>query len=368
MLKIGIVGLRRGRAAFVFNQFPDCRVTAVCDINEDVLRQVADENDVPQRFANYEDLLDSDVDAVFLATPMMLHAQQAAQALRAGKHVLSEVAAGFTWRDMWLLAEAAAASDAKYMLAENYCYMRHVMLARALAEAGLFGELYFGEGEYVHDCKHLMADEQGRPTWRAALKRIRGNNYPTHSLGPLYTIFKEPVRWVSSFGSGAYTIPGGAADDCVLTICQTESGKMLKLRYDVISNRPPNLAFYSLQGTHGAYEAPRGLGDDHKVYIIGHCEHETWRPLWDFDEYLPAWYRELEAEAESTGHGGSDYFTAWEFYRAIVEDRQPEIDVWTALNISAVIPASRDSMARGCVPVRIPDFRTEVSGQILDDT
>ncbi len=362
MLKVGIVGLRRGLIGFVFNHFPDCRVTAICDLDENKLQSVGDEYGVAQRYQGFEDILDSDVDALFIATPMQDHAWQAAAALRAGKHVLSEVNAGFTWRDMWMLGEAAAESSAIYMLAENYCYMYHTVLIRAMAEAGLFGEIYFAEGEYVHDTKHLMVDERGNLTWRGRRLAVPGHNYPSHSLTPLLKIFKEPVTTVVALGSGHYTEGPDTRDDCIMVLLNTVSGKLIRLRYDVVSNRPPNLTYYSLQGSKGAYEAPRGLGDAHKVYIVGHGDHEKWRPLSEYDDYLPDWYlREREnAQRLGRGHGGSDYFVALEFYRAVTEGRQPEIDIWLALNVSAVIPASRDSILAGGVPVHIPDFRAQI--------
>ena len=52
-------------------------------------------------------------------------------------------------------------------MAENYCYRKDVVLIRAMALAGLFGECYFAEGEYLHDVKHLHRNPDGSPTWRA---------------------------------------------------------------------------------------------------------------------------------------------------------------------------------------------------------
>ncbi|MGD9519370.1 MAG: Gfo/Idh/MocA family protein, partial [Armatimonadota bacterium] len=331
MLHVGIAGLGRGQTAFVFNHLPDCQVTALCDINEDRLKQVGEQRGISQLFTRFEDLVASDVDAIFLATPLPEHATQASMALESGKHVLSEVAAGFTWGDLWLLAHTAARSPATYMMAENYCFMRHVTHVRSMVEAGVFGDIYFGESEYVHDCKAWTHDAQGRPTWRAMLHQVRGDMYPTHSLGPLYSFFKEPVREVVCFGSGPHLAPGSILEDCIITLCHTASGKLIKLRYDTASYRPPSYLYYAVQGTQGAYEAPRGLGDDHKVYVHGHTKENEWQPLSDFEEYLPEWYRELEAKAAEVEHNLSDYVTAWKFREAVLNNRPPEVDVWMSL-------------------------------------
>ena len=39
------------------------------------------------------------------------------------------------------------------MMAENYTYMKPNVLVRELARRGLFGEIYFGEGAYIHELK-----------------------------------------------------------------------------------------------------------------------------------------------------------------------------------------------------------------------
>ncbi len=362
MLKIGIAGLGRGRTAFVFDEFPDCRVTALCDPAEERLNQVAEERGIDRRVTRFEDLLDSGVDAIFLATPMPLHASQAAAALDAGIHVLSEVAAGFTWRDLWLLAEAAHRSTATYMLAENYCYMRHVMLVRALAEAGVFGDIYYGESEYLQELRGPVEQPGPGRTWRACLHLVPGNNYPTHNVGPLCQILKEPVRDVACFGSGNHTIPGRALEDRTITVGHTPSGKLVQMGYDLVSHRPQSVQYYGIQGTRGCYESPRGLGDDHKVYIVGECERGQWRPLWDYEHHLPGWYREMEDKARASGFDISDYCCASEFRAAVAEARAPEVGVWMALNLSAIIPATHDSLAAGGAVIPIPDFQAEVEG------
>ncbi|NLX92496.1 MAG: hypothetical protein GXZ02_01285 [Clostridiales bacterium] len=62
-----------------------------------------------------------------------------------------------------------------------------------------------------------------------------------------------------------------------------------------MSQRPHNMAYYSLQGTKGCYEAPRGLGDDHKIWpesMGGGLNSPQWHPLSEFyDEFMPERYK-----------------------------------------------------------------------------
>ena len=168
-IRLAIVGGHRGGS---FNSalqaFGDLiSLTAVCDTDKGVREQWISERPGVKAFERYEDVLsDPTVDAVLLATPMMLHARQAIDALNAGKHVLSEVIAATSIEDAWDLVEAVETTGLTYMMAENYCYRRETMMILNMAEHGVFGETTFAEGAYIHDCRHLLFHEDGSRTWR----------------------------------------------------------------------------------------------------------------------------------------------------------------------------------------------------------
>ncbi len=84
----------------------------------------------------------------------------------------------------WLV-DACARSKAVYMMAENYLYNRTNALVKNMVDAGLFGEIYYAEGEYLHELSALHHMPDGSPTWRAYWQvGVNGCTYPTHSLGP----------------------------------------------------------------------------------------------------------------------------------------------------------------------------------------
>ena len=70
-------------------------------------------------------------------------------------HVLSEIPAGVSIEECKGLVAAAKKSKASYMLAENMNYVRELMFINGMADAGLFGKLFYAEAEYMHDCKEL---------------------------------------------------------------------------------------------------------------------------------------------------------------------------------------------------------------------
>ena len=86
--------------------------------------------------------------------------------LERGLHVLSEVTAAVSLEQCHELARAVRRSGRRYMLAENYCYTKPNVMILSMVRQGLFGEIYYAEGAYIHDCHSFQYDAEGHPTWR----------------------------------------------------------------------------------------------------------------------------------------------------------------------------------------------------------
>ncbi len=359
-ISIGIVGAAgRGRAFLApVAHNPRASLTAVCDINEDAVRAIA-ESTGAQAFTSYEEMLDkARPDAVIVATPMHLHVPQSIAALQRGIHVLSEVTAAVSMDEAKELVEACRASKAKYMMAENACYMRPMVLVRELARAGLFGEMYYAEGEYLHCVQYLFTATPWRRKWQSG---INGNTYCTHSLGPILQWMDDRVVSVSCVGSGHhYRDADGKAyeiEDTTLMQCRTEKGALVGIRLDLLSNRPHNL-FYSLQGTDGCYEAPRGQGDQAKIWLRSKSDEVKWFPLEQMeDEYLPEEWRNPSEEMLQSGHDGSDYLMTQDFIETIAQDREPAIGLHEAMDMTLPGLVSQMSIEQGAAWLPVPNSR-----------
>ena len=83
-----------------------------------------------------EALTDSDVDAVILCTPSEQHAEQTAQCLAAGKHVLVEIPLAMSFAEGQRLAEQARAARLTVMVAHTHRYQGAIRRAKAKIDAG----------------------------------------------------------------------------------------------------------------------------------------------------------------------------------------------------------------------------------------
>ena len=124
----------------------NAELVAVFDVNPQANAEVARQfNARPTR--SIEELLQADVDAVYIATPAHLHSQQACQVAAAGKHVFCEKPLGLTTADvkrMW-----NACRKAKVNLGTAFmmrCQTQHQAALR-LIQAGKLGKPVYARAQ-----------------------------------------------------------------------------------------------------------------------------------------------------------------------------------------------------------------------------
>lgn len=355
--KVGISGAERGKHFYdILSQNSNVEVISVMDPNQDALNNFQMNCSVAYAVTDYEELLNTGIDIVVISSPMQFHASQSIQALDKGIHVLSEVTAAVTLDECRELLVATKRSSAKYMLAENYCYIPENICIKNMVREGLFGEIYYGEGEYLHNVHDLHYDQYGNETWRKKMQVNRpGITYGTHSLGPVLQWFDEKIENIICLGSGESHYKGYLYDDTSTMLCKTKSGSLIRIRLDLLSKRPHHMRYYSLQGTKGVYEAPRSEADYHRVWLENYTDgKEEWQPLSDFfEEYLPF----NTDEIPKSPHWGADYLMIQDFIRSIVEGESVSVDIYQALNMTIPGILSEESILNNGKLVSFPDIK-----------
>jgi len=358
-VRLGLLGTGRGyHFARALRWAQGAVLAGVCGRDPDKTRaRVAKWGTDAPVFDSYEHMLDADLDAVIVASPMPLHVDHAVAALRASKHVLSEVSAADTIEDCHRLLEAVRASDRTYMLAENFCYMRPWALVKALAHAGRLGEAYYGQGLLQ---ARIRFDPPGpNARWTTASWAMQpGHPYATHYLGPLYQVFGERVARVVCLGSGQHHQAWARADDTSVVLCETASGRLIELRVDFFGPAPMQGSI-DVYGTQGACRVlSTGTHADQQVHLTGASPKNAWENLYAYADHLPDRYRRLPAEVtERTFDSGLPVLLE-EFAHAVRTRARPPIDVTDALHMSAPGIVAAESRRRGGAPVDVPAFES----------
>ena len=369
-LNVGLVGaVGRGKSFAAGFEANGARIHAVCDIRADELAEAAERLGADETFTDYAEMLEKcDLDAVVIGTPMPLHVPQSVMALDKGLHVLSEVPAAVSLDEARRLVEAATRSAALYMMAENYTYIKTNVLVRELVRQGLFGKVYYAEGEYIHELKKLNEVTTWRRKWQTG---INGVTYGTHSLGPILQWMPgDRVASVACAGGGHhYTDPRGdeyeSEESCVM-LCRMRSGGLAKIRVDMLSDRPHAMTNYQLQGSDGCYESSRGgPGDRPKLWLRALSDEVKWLDVNELmeqpeflEKHMPDIWRNPPEAALKAGHGGGDFFELLDFVRAVRGEAPCPVGIHEAMDITLPGLVSQQSILQDGAWLDVPDSRT----------
>jgi len=203
-MKIGIVGTGSFSQNFIplFKLHPLVEEVVLCDIDHEKLEQNMRKHGISNGSGSLDELLETDVDSVAIFTQNWMHGPQAEKALLAGKNVYSSVPAGLTFEEVEKLVAAVKKTGKTYMIGETSYYYPEVIYCRKQYEAGRFGRIVYGEGEYYHDMDHGLYDVK---KWRGGKdwKKIAGNPpmyYPTHSTSCIISVTGAHMTRVSCQG------------------------------------------------------------------------------------------------------------------------------------------------------------------------
>lgn len=359
ILKIGIFGARRGCA---YAQAVQCSglasVTAVCDQNtqrhEDI-RKFCDEK--AQFFTDFDEFIKCGIDCVILCNFFNCHAEFAIKAMKQGVSVFSETLAAVTMKECVELCRCVEETGCKYMLAENYPYLKSALEMRRLYQKGDLGDVLYGEGEYVHpmSLESYIGYTPDVMHWRAWMP---SSYYLTHSLAPLmYMTNTMPlaVNAKSVYSKNInYEREGEPKKDmAAIMLCEMDNGALFRItgwaKFAAHGN------WYRLACENGGAETVRG--EEEKVMLSynpwsipeGEAETITYNSKWEVES----------PHAEVCGHDGSDYWVTLDFLRYLRGEKDVYFDVYKACAMAAVgILGWRSSLNNGA-EYKIPNFKNE---------
>src|SRR5580704_1351480 len=166
-----------------------------------------------------EALTDSAVDAVYVATPVFLHAPQTIQALRAGKHVLCEKPMAMNEAEARTMVSAAEKTSKLFGVAYYRRFYPKIQRAKQLLEAGAIGEPVFAQLT-----NHMWFDGTGERSWLFDPAKSAGGplfDIASHRIDVLNFLFGKPVRVAGQLSNVVHHY---AVEDNATVMIEYESG------------------------------------------------------------------------------------------------------------------------------------------------
>ena len=153
IMRVGIIGAgaisQRGHIPG-YRATPDVEVVALCDINEQRVRQVAEEMEIPRTYTDYEQMLAAeDLDLVSVCSPNTYHATMAIAALEAGAHVLCEKPMALAFDDAQAMVETARRAGRSLTIGHHMRHQPMMMAAKESIAKGELGRIYYAKASYL---------------------------------------------------------------------------------------------------------------------------------------------------------------------------------------------------------------------------
>jgi predicted dehydrogenase len=323
-------------------------VDAVCDIRRERAEAAARESEIPHVFDRLDDMLAADLDAVFVATPDHLHAGHAIAALKAGKHVLSEIPMATSREEVTEILALTERGPA-YAMGNEVRWLPVMQAVKQMVADGFWGPIFYSEAEYLHNLRRegwREHESDGTLHWRFDPARPQ-----TTLLGGGPHAF-DTIRWVTgetnyteafAYGVGQY-VPGHPEPHTVVAILKGASGAACRITVSYQMARPYCL-YFSLYGDRGTFEVGRSRQGE-SYYFSEKIPYLSDMTRLD----VPFWSR---PGAGAAGHGTSEYDMLLDFLDAVRDGRAPLIDARESAR--SILPAicALESLETGA-PVAVP--------------
>lgn len=271
-------------------QIDEVEIVAAMATTLDKADGVADKYSIPNRFDNYDQMLGlSDLDAVILATPTQIHAEQGLKAMAAGKHVLIEIPMADTLAD----SEALIAKQKETGLVAMAGHVRRFNPSHQWVQNKIIaGELSVQQMDIqTYFFRRTNMNAKGEPrSWTDHLLW----HHACHSIDLFRYQAGEEVTEVHAIQGPTHPDLGIAMDMSILM--KTETGKLCTLSLSFNNNGP--------------------LGS----YFRYICDNGTY--IASYDDLYDGHNNQIDVSGVDVSLNGIELIDR-EFVSAILEDREP---------------------------------------------
>ena len=373
-LRIGVIGVggRGCLAAQAHRPGEGSRLVAGADVNAAALETFVREYEGAAAFDDYRRLLDeTDLDAVFVASPDYLHEEHAIAALDRGLAVYLEKPMAISVEGCDRIIDAARAGGAKLYVGHNMRHMPFVQEMKRLIDSGAIGEVKAAW------CRHFVAygGDAYYKDWHSEQQYVNGLllQKAVHDIDVMHWLcggFTDRVVAMGALTLYDQVTDRRAADEMPDRSWSDDNWPPLSLRglsprIDVedvnhVLMRLDNGVLMTYQQCHYTPDAWRNytiIGTEGRIENIGdepgHCEIRLWNRRVTFREEGD---KRIVIPPVPGGHGGADPLIVGEFLAYVRGEAEPTISVLAARAAVAAGAMATRSLRNGCQPVAIPPF------------
>jgi predicted dehydrogenase len=389
-ISIGLVGAGQFAPSFLrlWTAHPDVRDVRLTDVLPDRLAAMAEQQGISTTYQSFEDMLESDVDAVAIFTQRWLHGEMAIKALEAGKHVYSTVPMAIEADQIARIIELVKETGLTYMMGETSYYYPSSVYCRDKLAKGEFGRVFYAEGDYVHDMDlgfYAAYQYSGGESWKATAS-FPPMLYPTHAIGNVLSVTGQHATHVSCIGvqddrgDGVFDKEISAFDNDfsnATALFKLADGGVMRTNEMRRVGYPSHIRESRLRifGTEGSFEqlakvsvwqtkegvedvsellepAPSKV-DEADLAAVDPALRDAFisgcAPVHDRSR-LPKEFTGLH-----NGHEGSHHYLADDFARAVADKTLPPVNAWVAARYTLPGIVAHQSALQGGVQLEIPD-------------
>jgi len=367
-INIALAGLGFG-AEFIpiYLKHPNANLAAICQRTESKMNALGDTFGIEKRYISFNDLiLDPDIDAVHINTPIPDHGWQSIAALKAGKHVACTVPMATTVEECQEIGALCEEKGLTYMMMETVVYSREFLFMRELYEKGELGKIQYLKASHQQDM-------DGWPDYWPGLPPM---HYATHCVGPVLGLTRGQAEYVSCFGSGTireelhqHYGSSFAVESTQIKFKDSDlSAHVYRSLFDVARQYRESFEVY---GSKKTVEWPLIENNPLVVHTAKKPEAEIPEEINcpDYAHLLPSEIQVFTTKGvydledsqhlsftQGAGHGGSHPHLVHAFIDALIKEKQPYPNAVESANITCVGILAHESAMKGGQIMMLPEF------------
>ena len=276
IVRWGVIGagdIVRKRVAAAIRDSEASELVSISRRDPDLAEAAAADVGAKKWFADWrEQIVDPDIDAVYVATPVYLHAEQTVAAAEAGKHVLCEKPMALNVAECDAMIAACRANNVKLGTA----YYRHfypvINRAKEIIAAGEIGRVSLAQ---VNAFEHIDMESGDPRHWFVERDKSGGGpmmDFGCHRLEVLVNLFGDVDKIASMISGSIYE---REIEDTAVATLHFASGVTATVSVTHATNVPKDTL--QIFGTNGCIEIPV-LNSERLLVTPGSSQREECAP------------------------------------------------------------------------------------------